>query len=62
MILASNRSLAEFNLSKEPHFRTRKKEIQQLSVEGEDLFNKIETKSKEIGELLNFVQSLNVNV
>lgn len=50
MVLASNRSLAEFNLSKEPHFRNRKQEIQLLSEEGEQLFNNIEAKSKELGK------------
>lgn len=49
MVIASNRSLAEFNLSKEPHLSRRKQDIQQLSEEGEHLFNSIDGKSKEIG-------------
>ncbi|KAG8241829.1 vacuolar protein sorting-associated protein 37B isoform X1 [Homalodisca vitripennis] len=48
IVMASNRSLAEFNLSKEPHFNKRKQEIQQLSEEGEHIFNSIEAKSKEL--------------
>jgi len=50
MVLASNRSLAEFNLAKEPHLTKRKQEIQQLSEEGEQLFNRIEAKTKELSQ------------
>lgn len=46
MVMASNRSLAEFNLGKEPALNIKKQEIQKLSEEGEQRFNSIEAKSK----------------
>lgn len=48
MVMASNRSLAEFNLGKEPALNIKKQEIQKLSEEGEQMFNSIEAKSKKM--------------
>lgn len=47
MLMASNRSLAEFNLAREPHLISGKQRIQELSEEGERIYNSVEAKSKE---------------
>ncbi|KAK7874221.1 hypothetical protein R5R35_006263 [Gryllus longicercus] len=48
MIIASNRSLAEFNLAKEPQLQEGKQRLQDLSAKGEELCQSVESK---IGEL-----------
>ncbi|KAL1130030.1 hypothetical protein AAG570_012973 [Ranatra chinensis] len=45
MLLASNRSLAEFNLKREPEIQSMKEELHQLSRVGESLYTSIEEKS-----------------
>lgn len=42
MIIASNRSLAEFNLSKEPDLEQLKAQVQEKSEEGEKLCTRIQ--------------------
>lgn len=42
MIIASNRSLAEFNLSKEPDLEELKADVQRKSEEGEQLCSRIQ--------------------
>lgn len=42
MIIASNRSLAEFNLSKEPELEDLKTQVQQKSETGEQLCSRIQ--------------------
>lgn len=49
--MASNRSLAEFNLSQEPHLIKGKQKLFDVTEEGEALFNRIEVKNKEISKL-----------
>nr|CAD7205113.1 unnamed protein product [Timema douglasi]CAD7411632.1 unnamed protein product [Timema poppensis] len=44
MLMASNRSLAEFNLSKEPLLRNGKMQLKDLSQEGEKLYQSVEDK------------------
>ncbi|OWR51155.1 vacuolar protein sorting-associated protein 37C [Danaus plexippus] len=55
MIIASNRSLAEFNLSKEPDLEDLKKQIQEKSKMGEELCSHIQ-------ELLNDYKSKSAGV
>lgn len=42
MIIASNRSLAEFNLSKEPELEELKAQIQEKSKDGEEMCTRIQ--------------------
>ncbi|GLH01014.1 Uncharacterized protein GBIM_07254 [Gryllus bimaculatus] len=53
MIIASNRSLAEFNLAKEPQLQEGKQRLQDLSAKGEELCQSVESK---IGELKKFLE------
>lgn len=48
MLMASNRSLAEFNLAREPQLSSGKQRIQELSEDGERIYNSVEAKSKEL--------------
>lgn len=48
MLMASNRSLAEFNLNKKPILEQGKEKIQNLSEEGENLCLSIENKTAQI--------------
>ncbi|XP_075218398.1 vacuolar protein sorting 37B [Lycorma delicatula] len=50
MLMASNRSLAEFNLSLEPIFSKEKHQIQELSETGDAIFRRVEEKIKELNE------------
>lgn len=50
--MASNNSMAEFNLSKEPELVEGREKLQQLSEEGEQLTKSIEEKTKELSECL----------
>lgn len=60
MIIASNRSLAEFNLSKEPELEDLKSQVQQKSEHGEQLCNRIkellEEYSKTFVHILNWLR------
>lgn len=44
MIIASNRSLAEFNLAREPEMSEAKEKIQDLSAQGEEICGRIQEK------------------
>lgn len=48
MIMASNRSLAEFNLAKEPQLEEGKQRLQELSTKGEALCQSVESKIAEL--------------
>uniref|UniRef100_A0A1B6DTB1 VPS37 C-terminal domain-containing protein n=1 Tax=Clastoptera arizonana TaxID=38151 RepID=A0A1B6DTB1_9HEMI len=48
ILMASNRSLAEFNLSQEPHMEKGKQKLYDLIEEGERLCNDVELKTKKI--------------
>jgi ESCRT-I complex subunit VPS37 len=48
ILMASNRSLAEFNLSKEPHVTEGKQHLQELSETGAALCQSIESRVSEL--------------
>jgi ESCRT-I complex subunit VPS37 len=48
MLMASNRSLAEFNLTKEPHVTEGKQHLQELSEMGAALCQRIESRISEL--------------
>jgi ESCRT-I complex subunit VPS37 len=48
ILMASNRSLAEFNLSKEPHVTEGKQHLQELSETGAALCQRIEIRVSEL--------------
>jgi len=50
VLLASNRSLAEFNLTKEPHLAEGKRHLQELSETGAALCQRIESKVSELSK------------
>jgi ESCRT-I complex subunit VPS37 len=50
MLMASNRSLAEFNLTKEPHLAEGKQHLQELSETGAALCQRIESKVSELSK------------
>ncbi|XP_067014746.2 vacuolar protein sorting-associated protein 37B [Anabrus simplex] len=53
MIIASNRSLAEFNLSKEPQLEQGKERLKELSARGERLCQSIESKVQQLKQHTN---------
>nr|CAD7609087.1 unnamed protein product [Timema genevievae] len=57
MLMASNRSLAEFNLSKEPLLRNGKMQLKDLSQEGEKLYQKQKTGNTNLETTLALVQT-----
>lgn len=50
--MASNNSMAEFNLSKEPELVEGREKLQELSEIGEELTKKVEEKTKILSEFL----------
>lgn len=48
MLIASNKSLAEFNLSKEPQLQEGKRRLMELSEKGEAISQRVESKLSEI--------------
>lgn len=52
MLLASNRSLAEYNLSMEPTLLSYKNDIIRYSEDGEEWYNKVSAKYEKLLELL----------
>jgi len=50
VLLASNRSLAEFNLTKEPQLAEGKRHLQELSETGAALCQRIESKVSELSK------------
>lgn len=52
-MLASNSSLAEFNLAREPQLVEGRQRIEELSVQGEELSKSVEEKMKEISKKYN---------
>lgn len=59
MLIASNRSLAEFNLTKEPHLAEGKQHLQELSERGAALCQRIESR---VSELSMFTVHINVTL
>lgn len=53
-IIVSNRSLAEYNLSKEPELESLKAEIQERSEVGENLCTRIQELLDEYSEFLTY--------
>lgn len=54
MVLASNRSLAEFNLTRQRELTEGKCRLQQLSEEGQKLLENIEAVASQLSKLLHF--------
>lgn len=50
MLMASNRSLAEFNLAKQPELEEGKKELKELGEKGSQLCASVDKKLEEISE------------
>lgn len=50
-LMASNNSMAEFNLSKEPELVEGREKLQELSELGEELTKRVEEKMKELSKL-----------
>jgi ESCRT-I complex subunit VPS37 len=59
MLMARNRSLAEFNLSKEPQLAKGKQHLQELSETGAALCQRIENK---VSLLSKFIAYINVTL
>lgn len=54
--MASNRSLAEFNLTKEPHLAEGKQHLRELSETGAALYQRIESKVSELSKCTVYVK------
>lgn len=54
-LIASNNSMAEFNLSKEPELVEGREKIQELSEIGEELTKSVEEKTKILSKSINFM-------
>lgn len=50
MLMASNRSLAEFNLAKQPELEEGKETLRELSEKGNELCTRVKEKLEELSE------------
>lgn len=50
MLLASNKSLADFNLSREPKMRQSRQQIKELYEQAQELMQEVEQRKKTLGE------------
>lgn len=62
MIIASNRSLAEFNLSKEPELEELKAQVQEKSKDGEEMCTRIQDLLNEYSKSKLFTVIDNINL
>jgi len=60
LLLASNRSLADFNLSYEPKLREEKERFLKLTEKAQQLCNSVQSKTGELGNMI-FVALIKTN-